>query len=94
MGWTCSVADLTALVLIGQPDNDWHVHPTFWLPREALHAKARRDQVPYDTWERQGFLITTPAPASSISTSQLIFVMCATTTIFAGSLSIGGTSGT
>jgi hypothetical protein len=31
-----SVADLTALVMIGQPDaKKWHVHPTFWLPRGA-----------------------------------------------------------
>ena len=27
-----SVADLTALVLIGEVDGAWQVHPTFWLP--------------------------------------------------------------
>jgi phage terminase large subunit-like protein len=57
-----SVADLTALVLIGQPvDNKtWHVHPTFWLPQEGLPEKSRNDRVPYDLWAQQGFLKTTP----------------------------------
>jgi phage terminase large subunit-like protein len=46
-----SVADLTALVLIGQqPDQRWHVAPTFWLPREGLEEKSRLDRVPYDMW--------------------------------------------
>lgn len=56
-----SVADLTALVLIGQPDTkNWHVHPTFWLPSEGLAEKSRTDRVPYDLWAQQGFLQTTP----------------------------------
>ena len=55
-----SVADLTALVLIGQPDGPkWHVRPTFWLPREGLSEKSRADRVPYDIWAQQGFLETT-----------------------------------
>ena len=55
-----SVADLTALILIGQPDqNKWHVHPTFWLPTEGLAEKSRNDRVPYDVWAKQGFLETT-----------------------------------
>ena len=55
-----SVADLTALVLIGQPDTKkWHVHPTFWLPSEGLAEKARLDRVPYDIWAKKGFLQTT-----------------------------------
>ena len=56
-----SVADLTALVLIGQPDGKrWHVHPTFWLPSDGLVEKSRLDRVPYDLWEEKGFLKTTP----------------------------------
>ena len=55
-----SVADLTALILIGQPDNKkWHVHPTFWLPTEGLAEKSRNDRVPYDVWAKDGFLQTT-----------------------------------
>jgi len=55
-----SVADLTALVLIGQPvDRKWHVHPTFWLPSEGLPEKSRVDRVPYDMWAAKGQLQTT-----------------------------------
>jgi phage terminase large subunit-like protein len=55
-----SVADLTALVLIGKVDRVWQVHPTFWLPAEGLKDKSVRDRVPYDLWHQQGFLQTTP----------------------------------
>jgi len=59
--------DLTALVLLGQDirDGTWHVVPTFWLPAEGLHDKAKSDRVPYDTWAAKGFLQTTQG--SSVS---------------------------
>jgi phage terminase large subunit-like protein len=55
------VSDLTALVLVS-PDT-WDVHPTFWLPENGLAEKSRADRVPYDVWERQGYLKTTPGAA-------------------------------
>jgi phage terminase large subunit-like protein len=55
-----SVSDLTAFVMIGNVDGVWQVHPTFWLPSEGLREKARLDRVPYDSWEKKGFLNTTP----------------------------------
>src|SRR5215471_5888537 len=59
--------DLTALVLLGQDirDGSWHAVPTFWLPAEGLHDKAKSDRVPYDTWAAKGFLQTTPGPCVS-----------------------------
>ena len=54
-----SVQDLTSLVLIAPVDGTWHVKPTFWLPKIGLEAKSRADRVPYDTWERQGYLEAT-----------------------------------
>ena len=54
------VADLTALVLV---DDTGGVHPTFWLPEEGLREKARADHVPYDLWQRDGLLQTTPGKA-------------------------------
>ena len=54
-----AVSDLTALVLIGQAEGVWNVHPTFWLPAHGLYEKAQQDRVPYDLWERQGHLQTT-----------------------------------
>jgi len=55
-----AVNDLTALVLGARIDGVWQLHPTFWLPGDGLAAKARVDRVPYDLWERQGYLIAAP----------------------------------
>jgi len=55
-----SVNDLTALVLIGRIDGTWNVKPTFWLPKEGLAEKSRKDRVPYDVWNSQGFLEAAP----------------------------------
>lgn len=55
-----SVSDLTALVGV---DEDGGVHCAFWLPKEGLREKARKERVPYDLWEKQGFLYTTPGNA-------------------------------
>jgi phage terminase large subunit-like protein len=52
--------DLTALVLVSPQESVWHVKPTFWLPAEGLRERARLDRVPYDTWQKQGFLETSP----------------------------------
>lgn len=57
--------DLTALVLIGRVARVWQVHPAFWLPSVGLVDKARIDRVPYDKWQQQGHLLTTPG--SSVS---------------------------
>lgn len=55
-----STTDLTALVLVS---DDGDVMPTFWLPEEGLSEKSRADRVPYDLWQKQGFLQTTPGRA-------------------------------
>jgi len=55
-----SVSDLTALVLVSE---DGDVHPRFWLPADGLAEKSRSDRVPYDVWEQQGHLLTTPGRA-------------------------------
>ena len=51
------VQDLTSLVLVSA---NFDVLPSFWLPSEGLFEKARVDRVPYDQWEREGHLLTTP----------------------------------
>ena len=55
-----SVADLTAFVAV---DEDGGVFPTFWLPKIGLVEKSRKERVPYDLWEREGYLLTTPGRA-------------------------------
>lgn len=52
--------DLTAMLMVSAIDGAWHVKPTFWLPGQGLHEKARADRVPYDVWHRDGMLETTP----------------------------------
>lgn len=56
-----AVNDLTAKVYISQIGGKYHVSPTFWLPEAGLRERASgSDRVPYDVWERQGDLKTTP----------------------------------
>jgi phage terminase large subunit-like protein len=56
-----SVSDLTAAVLVSEDDGG--VYPFFWLPEHDLKGRAERDKVPYDQWEKEGFLLTTPGKA-------------------------------
>lgn len=55
-----SVADLTALVLVAPDNGQFDVQPFFWLPGDGLSEKSRKDRVPYDIWQRDGSLLTTP----------------------------------
>lgn len=57
-----STTDITALVLVFPPrteDEKYILLPYFWIPEENMRLRVRRDHVPYDVWERQGFLKTT-----------------------------------
>ena len=56
-----AVNDLTALVLLAaHEDGTFGVLPTFWLPNDGLAERSRQDRVPYDVWNREGYLETTP----------------------------------
>ena len=41
--------------------SDWYRQAmnNFWIPEENIDQRVNRDHVPYDVWERQGFLQTT-----------------------------------
>lgn len=57
-----STTDITAFVLVFPPteeDDHYYILPYFWLPEETLDLRVRRDHVPYDLWERRGYLLTT-----------------------------------
>lgn len=57
-----STTDITAFVLVFPPldeDDKYVVLPYFWIPEDTLELRVRRDHVPYDVWEKQGFLQTT-----------------------------------
>lgn len=57
-----STTDITAFVLVFPPldeDDKYIVLPYFWIPEDTLDMRVKRDHVPYDVWERQGYLQTT-----------------------------------
>ena len=57
-----STTDITALMLVFPPraeNEKYTLLPYFWIPEDNMRLRVRRDHVPYDVWERQGFLKTT-----------------------------------
>jgi phage terminase large subunit-like protein len=49
-------------VLVFPPQDEadnYVVLPYFWIPEENVSLRVRRDHVPYDVWQKQGFLHTT-----------------------------------
>lgn len=57
-----STMDITAFVLVFPPtlnDEKYYVLPYFWIPEENMSQRVARDHVPYDLWNRQGYLKTT-----------------------------------
>ena len=57
-----STTDITAFVLVFPPldeDDKYLILPYFWIPEDNLTLRVNHDHVPYDLWERQGYLQTT-----------------------------------
>ena len=57
-----STTDMTAFVLVFPPldeDDKYIILPYFWLPEDTLVVRVRRDHVPYDIWEKEGYVKTT-----------------------------------
>ena len=57
-----STTDITALVLVFPPteeDENYYILPYFWIPEENMNARVLKDHVPYDVWQRGGYIQTT-----------------------------------
>ena len=57
-----STTDITVFVLVFPPvdeDDKYIILPYFWIPEDTLDLRVKRDHVPYDVWQRQGYLQTT-----------------------------------
>lgn len=57
-----STTDLTSFVLVFPPEDEegkYEILPYFWIPEDTLDLRVRRDHVPYDRWEKQGYIQTT-----------------------------------
>ena len=57
-----STGDITVLVLMFPPrdeDEKYILLPFFWVPEETIPQRVKAASVPYDIWERQGYLLST-----------------------------------
>lgn len=57
-----STTDVTAFVLIFPPieqDDPYIVLPFFWIPKDTIEERVRRDGVPYDDWLNDGLVFAT-----------------------------------
>ena len=57
-----STGDITALVLMFPPrdaDEKYILVPYFWVPEETIPQRVKANFVPYDVWEKQGYLLAT-----------------------------------
>jgi phage terminase large subunit-like protein len=57
-----STTDITAFVLVFPPEDEnskYAILPFFWIPENNIDLRVRRHHVPYDLWEKQGYLLTT-----------------------------------
>lgn len=55
-----SKVDLCAYVLLFPINDEFFVLPHFWVPRDNIPIRKKRDRVDYDVWERDGFITATP----------------------------------
>jgi len=61
-----STTDLTAIALLFPPQagvTEWRCLFKAFCPAENMNERVRRDHVPYDVWERQGWLTATEGSA-------------------------------
>lgn len=57
-----STTDITAFVLVFPPqdeDDKYVILPYFWIPEENVALRTNRDHVHYESWVKQGYLLTT-----------------------------------
>lgn len=57
--------DLTSFVLLFPPlgdDDRFLIWPHFYIPADNMIQRQRKDNIPFTTWKKQGFLTATPGP--------------------------------
>lgn len=57
-----STGDITALELIFPPRDEEEKYvllPYFWIPEETIPRRVKANSVPYDIWEKQGYIMST-----------------------------------
>jgi len=57
-----STGDITAFVLMFPPrttEEKYIMLPFFWIPEDTIPLRVRRASVPYDVWQKQGYIMAT-----------------------------------
>ncbi len=64
------MADLSSLVLIPEPlpGEPYFVIPYCWCPGKSIQERSKVDRVPYDVWQRQGYIEQTPGSVVNYDT--------------------------
>ena len=58
-----TTTDISALTLtFPMPDGTYQNLYEFWIPKDRIEERVRRDRVPYDEWVRDGFIHATDGP--------------------------------
>ena len=55
-----STRDLSSLVLLFPIEDDFIILPFFFCPEDSVYTRTMKDKVPYNQWQKDGYLITTP----------------------------------
>lgn len=58
-----TTTDIAAFVKVFKRDDRYILVPTFWVPRERIGLRDRRDRVPYLQWTREGLITATEGDA-------------------------------
>ena len=75
-----STGDITAFSLVFPPEDEdgkYVVVPYFWVPEETIPQRVKQASVPYDVWEKQGFLMATPGNVVDYNRIQHFIEECA-----------------
>lgn len=55
-----NVSDITAYVLLFHENDRFQLVPYFWIPKERMLEKIRRENINYDRWVADGYVTVTP----------------------------------
>ena len=55
-----STTDITALILLFPEGDTYEVLPFFFIPKDNIEERVRKDGVPYGAWIREGYIFATP----------------------------------
>ncbi len=57
-----ATTDLTCATLLFRVESDAaiYVHQMYWIPEDLMQKRVHEDRVPYDVWQKRGFLRTSP----------------------------------